>query len=219
VIDTPPASSCAKFSVGSSSWLLLTIYRRPDSPGGVFLDELSTALESLVVHGCPLVIGGDINVHVEDPTNALAAGYVELLASMDLHQHIAGTTHVAGGTLDHVITHSDFSVDQLHVDPPGIISDHSLITGSLPVDRCRPPPSTRLVRSWRQVDRIVLRQAIVDSPLGQPLSPDVTSDELFTVVVAGVSSNSNWSPVRARALYGGGSTTTDHDGADQVVRP
>jgi len=56
-----------------------------------------------------------------------------------------------------------------------------LITGSLPVDRCRPPPSTRLVRSWRQVDRIVLRQAIVDSPLGQSLYPDVTSDELFTV--------------------------------------
>ena len=38
-----------------------------------FFDELSSTLETLVVHGCPVVVGGDLNVHVEDPSDANAA--------------------------------------------------------------------------------------------------------------------------------------------------
>jgi len=73
-----------------------------------------------------VIVGGDIIVHVEDPSNALTACYLDLLSSMHLQQHV---THISGGILDHVITHTNFSVDQLDVDPPGSISDHSVITG------------------------------------------------------------------------------------------
>jgi len=54
---------------------------------------------------------------------------------MDLQQHVVSPTRQAGGTLDLVITFSDLDVDELNVEPPGVLSDHSLITCSLPLRR------------------------------------------------------------------------------------
>jgi len=86
-------------------------------------------------------------VHVEDPDDLDMRCRMELLSSMDLQQHVTQPTHRAGGTLDLVITFSDYHVDDLSVDPPDIISDHSLITCSVPVCRLTPPLFTRCVQS------------------------------------------------------------------------
>jgi len=182
-VDLPPTTTfealCTRFKVGSSEWLLLTIYRPGSShPSSTFFDELSTVFETLVTHGCPVVIGGDINIHVENPADVNASYLHELLSAIDLQQHVTSPTHQAGGTLDLVITFSDFGVDELNVEPPGIISDHSLITCSLAVHR--PTPSfIRRVHSWRKVDRAVLRQHIANSSLCRVPPSTATVDKLF----------------------------------------
>ena len=183
-LDLPPTTTfealATRFEVSGSAWLLLTIYR-PGScqPSSVFHDELSTVFETLVTHGCPVIIGDDINVHVENPLDLDACCLMELLSSMDLQQHVTLPTHQAGGTLDLVITFSDFDVDDLNVDPPGVMSDHSLITCSVPVRRLAPPPFTRCVRSWRAVDRAALCHEIANSPLGRVPPSSTTAAELF----------------------------------------
>ena len=155
-VDLPPTESfeafCVRFTVSNSTWLLLTIYR-PGScqPTVAFFDELFAVLETLVTHGCPVVIGGDFNVHVENPSDVNASYLMELLC-MDLQQNVTSPTHQAGGTLDLVITFSDYGVEQLTVDPAGVVSDHSLITCCLPVRRAAASQFTRKVRSWRAVD-------------------------------------------------------------------
>jgi len=98
---------------------------------------------------------------------------------MDLQQHVTLHTHQAGGTLDLVITFSDYNVDQLTVDQPGVVSDHSLIMCCLPDRRVAASQFTRNVRSWRAIDRTALFQAIADSPIGREPSSDTTVDELF----------------------------------------
>ena len=183
-VDLPPVTTfealCTKFKVGCSAWLLLTVYRPGSShPTSTFFCELATVLETLVTHGCPVVIGGDINIHVEKPSDVHAACLLELLESMDLQQHVTSITHKAGGTLDLVITFNDCGVEQLQVDPPDVISDHSLITCTVPFHRPAPPSLTRRVRSWKNVDRTHLRQLIVDSSLGCPPPPTATADDLF----------------------------------------
>jgi len=142
---------------------MLTVYR----PGscyviGTFFEELSTStvLETLVTHGCPVIIGGDFNIHVEDPSDASTLRLMELLSSMDLQQQVTLPTHQAGGTLDLVITFSDYGVDHLTVDPAGVVSDHSLILCSLPDRRTPMLKFTRKVRSWRSVDRTEVCDAI-----------------------------------------------------------
>jgi len=92
-------------------------------------------------------VGGDLNVHVEDPSDASAARLSDLFHAMDMRQHVTQPTHQAGGTLDLIVTFSDFNVDDLNVDPPGAVSDHSLITCNLPYRRPTPPTPRHRVRS------------------------------------------------------------------------
>ena len=65
------------------------------------------------------------------------------------------------------------------VDPPGVLSDHSLVVCRLPVVVDPAPSTERLVRAWIQVDRDDLRRALEDSLLCQPVPDDANVDELF----------------------------------------
>jgi len=40
-----------------------------------------------------------------------------------------------------------------HSSPPGVISDHALVTCQLPISADLPPLTDRLVRSWQRIDR------------------------------------------------------------------
>jgi len=101
-------------------------------------DELSSVLEVLVAFSCPVLIGGDINIHVDDDGDADTRHLHELLTSFDITQHIVTATHRCGHTLDVVMTFADCRLDGVSVDPPGVLSDHSLVVCRLPVavDRC-----------------------------------------------------------------------------------
>ena len=46
-----------------------------------------------MVHGYPAVVGGDLNVHVEDPSDASAARLSDLFHAMDMKQHVTQPTH------------------------------------------------------------------------------------------------------------------------------
>jgi len=100
---------------------LVTIYQ----PGSALVTsafyELSTALESLGLQSGPVIVGGDVNIHVEDAADADAACLAAVFDAFDLQQH------VVGGTLDIVATFSGCRVG-LALDASGVISDHSLIT-------------------------------------------------------------------------------------------
>ena len=50
-----------------------------------------------------------------------------VLQDFDLIQHVKEPTHVAGHTLDIVITHKTFTMGTVLVEEP-VISDHSLIS-------------------------------------------------------------------------------------------
>jgi len=104
-------------------------------------------METLVVHGCPVVVGSGLNVHVEDPSDASGARLSDLFHAMDMKQHVTQPTHQASGTLNLIVMFSDFNVDDLNVDPPGAVSDHSLITGNLPYHRTTPPTPRHQVRT------------------------------------------------------------------------
>ena len=69
-----------------------------------FYTDLTSILETLAVFNCPLVIAGDLNVHVDNPNDTHARRLLELLDSFGLVQSVVGSTHKAGHTLDLVVT-------------------------------------------------------------------------------------------------------------------
>ena len=80
-------------------------------PFNDFISELSTLLDSLYDTTTPIVIAGDINIHVEslfqnsEQSNhrSDACKLYQLLDEYDLKQYIETPTHEQGGTLDLLI--------------------------------------------------------------------------------------------------------------------
>jgi len=110
-------SICVRLTTATGPVIIVNIYR-PGSvqrPQPMFCEELSAVLETLVVHACPVVIGVDLNVHVQDTSNTTARHLADLLVSFDMVQHVVGPTHRCGNMLDLVITPSHCQLDSVTV--------------------------------------------------------------------------------------------------------
>jgi hypothetical protein len=70
-------------------------------------------------------------------------------------------------------------LDEISVDPAGIVSDHALVVCRLPVVVGQAAVAERLVRGWRRVVRDELRRALEESALCRAVADDVDVDELF----------------------------------------
>lgn len=69
-----------------------------------------------------IIIIGDFNIHVDNPSCPLAVEFLSLLDCLGLQQHVEAPTHNKGYTLDLAITNSA-SVKNLEVYDLGV-SDH-----------------------------------------------------------------------------------------------
>ncbi|XP_029202851.2 uncharacterized protein LOC114967028 [Acropora millepora] len=94
---------------GSRKIRIVIVYRLQYSPNhpvstGVFFEEFSDYLESLILSSEPLLITGDFNIHVNVAGDPNRLKLLELLETMGLRQHVTTSTHESGNTLDLIIT-------------------------------------------------------------------------------------------------------------------
>ena len=61
-------------------------------------------MESIILKPEPLIITGDLNIHVNNTNDSDACEFLDLLASLGLKQYVIGPTHEGDHTLDLVIT-------------------------------------------------------------------------------------------------------------------
>ena len=86
------------------SLFLIFIDLAREKPSAQFFDELTAVLETLVINACPVVIGGDFNVRFQLVANPDSRRLSDVLSSFDMVQHVSGSTHRCGNTLDLVMT-------------------------------------------------------------------------------------------------------------------
>ena len=70
----------------------------------------------------PLIVLGDINIHLDNPQLVAVTKLTNLLTDVDLVQHVASVMHTANHTLDVFITRSDMPVSYTHLTLPTIYS-------------------------------------------------------------------------------------------------
>ena len=152
---------------GTNNVICAAIYRPGSQPAtAMFMDEFSAVLEVLAIYQSTVIIAGDFNIHCDVADDVHTARLLDLLDAFGLRQHVDKPTHVSGHTLDLIITAVDTILSHLHVDPPNILSDHSLITCNLPislqpVDRRR----LRLTRRLNMVDSRIFSARVQTSSL------------------------------------------------------
>ena len=157
---------CVQLTISSFSYNILTIYRPPSSSKSQFLSDFSSLLEDLVPSSSELIITGDFNFHVDNPSCPSVFPFLTLLETFNLTQHVSFPTHVSGHTLDLLITKSssklisdtDFTIPSL--------SDHYAIFSILSVPRrTRSPRITKFVRSLNKINPVNFSRDILSSEL------------------------------------------------------
>jgi exonuclease III len=183
-VPIPPSSTfeaiCVRLTANTSQVVVLNVYRSgSERIQTQFFDELATVFETLVVFSCPVIIGGDFNIKVQNADDPGTRRLNDILSSFDMKQHVHDATHRLGSTLDLVVTFADQQIDEVTPEPAGILSDHSLITCCLPLAVGAPSVAERLVRGWRRVNRDELRHTIEISELSRPVPAGADVDQLF----------------------------------------
>ncbi|KAL7851889.1 hypothetical protein SRHO_G00176740 [Serrasalmus rhombeus] len=100
---------------------IIVIYRPPGQMGE-FTNELDMLLSSIPDQDCPMLILGDMNIHLDSPCST---DFISLMHSFDLEQVPSPPTHKAGKNLDLIFTRK-CDTDSLTVTPLHL-SDHYFI--------------------------------------------------------------------------------------------
>ena len=108
--------------------LNVVLYRPgSESVNNVFFDDLADVLERTSTYSCPVVVLGDINIHLDTADDPDTVKFLSLIHSYGLVQHVSSPTHKAGHLLDVFLTRFDCPVNAVLIEPP-TLSDHSFIT-------------------------------------------------------------------------------------------
>jgi len=122
-----------------------------------------------------VVIMGDVNLHLESPTDAGAVRFLSLLAMNNLVQVVQSPTHTAGHLLDVVVVRSDTMVTSVNVPPPPVLSDHSMIDVALGLRCCNQYDSSFYMRrSWRSFSYDDFQRDLLQSDLVRCPPDDVS---------------------------------------------
>ena len=149
--------------------LVIVVYR----PGSMtinkeFFESFNDLLERTAAYKS-LFLLGDLNIHLDIPTDPHTITFQHIMSVYSLIQHINCPTHISGHLLDVFITRCDISLRSIVVDPPSL-SDHSLIVVKVNLITSIAPISTYSYRrDWRsfKIDDFIAdieRSSLVLSP-------------------------------------------------------
>lgn len=146
--------ACGRVTSCGVSRVILLIYR-PGSAAicSTFFDEFSDIMDYAATLEVPLIVTGDINIHLERPDDPDSRRFTDILSTYGLTSRVNAATHDRGGWLDVVATRTDLAAPVINVIDPGF-SDHRLIEWTDQLQR--PAPIYRQVtcRPWRRLDLV-----------------------------------------------------------------
>jgi len=137
-----------------------------------FFDELQLVVAAAKSPDRDLVVAGDLNIHVDVPSDVNAVQLYDILGDHGLRQHVRESTHNIGHTLNHVITSADCRPTSLVVRDLHVFH-HSLVTFHVPVSRPSAQLKTFTSRHWSKFDISQFEQELATSELASTNSSDV----------------------------------------------
>ena len=164
---------------GSFSFRFIVLYRVPPSTQNKiqkssFLTDFGELIEQTSNLSGKLIILGDFNIHVDSCDDAEGGQFSDLLDAFGLKQHVSGSTHVRGHTLDLVISREADDIIQ-SCEVGTFASDHNAITFTLRSGHSHPKRKTISARKTKSINISNLASDIQSSELSQPL-PDHVDD-------------------------------------------
>ena len=141
--------------LSSLTFRFIIVYRIPPSTANkllksAFISDFSDLLETVATSSGKLVVLGDFNIHWDIQSDKETSDFASLLDSFGLEQHVHTSTHIAGHTLDFILSRE---ADDLIQDcyASDFISDHNAVLVNL---RCGRPHASRKQIVYRKVKSV-----------------------------------------------------------------
>ena len=100
-----------ELKVKSQTLRMIIIYRPPGGSKPDFLDQFDSFIDRITKDNRRnLIVLGDFNIHVQDKKKSSIRDFHEIIKNFGLKQHVRGSTHELGGTLDLVLSYSNESL-------------------------------------------------------------------------------------------------------------
>ena len=112
-------------TVVSTSVDIVVIYRPPNTCFNKFMEDFSLMLDELIFRPIPLLITGDLNIHLDNPALPNTKKFHELIASYGLLQKVSSPTHEKGHILDVLIIRNLEGHQYSNIQVIPGLSDHS----------------------------------------------------------------------------------------------
>ena len=186
ILDFHPSTFeilCLYISGQGLRLVLVAIYRPGSSPvTAACISEFKELFERLAHFSCGIILCGDLNFHFDSPASSWTSRINALFDMFGYKQMVDSPTHIAGHILDVVVIRLGMSIQNLLVECPGFLSDHSVITFCLPVHTNCTKYSVVTRRSWKRFDRNTFLNDLTASPLCERhLIDDLSADELMNL--------------------------------------
>ena len=134
-----------------SRFTLVNLYRPPSSNLSQFFEEFASLLDIISFRKEPILVCGDFNIHTQNATDSSKRKLDDILTKHDLIQHVRDPTHTTGNTIDLIMTRSSDSIVHL-ADVGCFISDHSLVSAQLHINKPPTGPGTSTFRKIRDIN-------------------------------------------------------------------
>ena len=138
-------------------------------------------MNNLICFNKKLIICGDFNIHVDNAEGREAEFFLDTSASFGLKNHIFTPTHVAGHTLDLVITRDSDEIVLTNIDTSNFLSDHCIIRFNIEFPRPVCPLKYLKYRKIGDIDITKFSQDISQSRIALLNNDDLSLDEMVDV--------------------------------------
>ena len=142
------------------TFTVVAIYYPPsncqNSTDLIFINHLTDLLTTLQTKYSYIIMLGDINMHMDDPSNQNACILQDSINTSDLTQHVKIPTHNKGHTLDVIITTKSTGFTNVRDIVPGhYISDHRLLILETAINKIEPKKvKTKTRKSIKNINNI-----------------------------------------------------------------
>ncbi|XP_030834679.1 uncharacterized protein LOC115921383 [Strongylocentrotus purpuratus] len=159
-------------SGGSTQVDIIVIYRPPGYQSFTqFLIDFSALLDERLCKLYPLLITGDLNIHLDNTSSQHTLRFVDLINNHGLSQLVRSPTHDKGHILDVVLMRNS---DNLSISKPSIvpgISEHAAITCVLRFTKPARSDRTFASRNIIDINRIAFAKDVAESDI-MPLTSE-----------------------------------------------
>ena len=154
-----------KLSNNSVNLTLIVIYRHGGEVFSTFLEEFHEFVEYVKYNFKFYIICGDMNVHVNKPTDQATVKFMDILNIFSLNQSVNVSTHKYGNTLDLIINDIEcISIKDIVVDSTHTLgSDHAMIYFNI---LCNIESSTKQEITFRDLKKVDLPLFQTDISIG-----------------------------------------------------